>query len=123
MTFRPCGDCNACCEGTLRGTAHGNLFGEGRTCVFLVHKACAIHATRPPACKNYQCAWSQHLFPEWMQPHECGVMISVETHQQQQFLKVIELRPMVSYQVYAEIDRFCKLNNTYYVKAPHNEKT
>lgn len=58
-----------------------------------------------------------------MQPNLCGVMISVETAPDHQFLKVVELKPTVSYQVYAEIDRFCQENHTYYVKVTHNEKT
>lgn len=123
MMFRPCGDCNACCEGTLRGVSHGNRFGDGKPCVFLVHKRCAIHDTRPQACTNYQCAWSQHLFPEWMRPDSCGVMISVETGAQGQFLKVIELSSCVAYEVYEQIDRFCQENHTYYVKVTHDEKT
>ena len=122
MNFRPCGDCNACCEGTLLGVSHGNRFGDGKTCVFLVNKSCSIHITRPNACKNYQCAWSQKLFPEWMQPNACGVMISVETADNHQFLKVIELKPLIEYRVYQEIENFCKTNNTYYVKVAYNEK-
>ncbi len=122
MNFRPCGDCNACCEGALIGNAHGNRFGNHKPCVFLVSKTCAIHETRPQSCRNYQCAWSQHLFPEWMQPNKCGVLISVETSKEgHQYLKVIELKHEIPYEVYQEIDNFCKDNNTYYVKVSYEE--
>jgi Fe-S-cluster containining protein len=118
MNFRPCGDCNACCEGNLVGNAYGNRFGHGKPCVFLVNKTCSIHKTRPVSCQKYQCAWSQHLFSEWMKPTNSGVMISVETNfeNNKQFLKVIELKPNIRFEVYQEIENFCRTNNTHYVK-------
>jgi Fe-S-cluster containining protein len=122
MDFRSCGDCGACCEGALMGTAFGNPFGMGKPCVFRLNGSCVIHETRPQSCRNYQCAWTQHLFPEWMKPNSCGVMISVEHDTNgKQFLKVIELRPNISYEVYREIEYFCNANNTYYVRNEHNE--
>jgi Fe-S-cluster containining protein len=122
MNFRSCGDCGACCEGALVGNVYGNLFGMRKPCVFRLNNSCAIHKTRPQSCRNYQCAWAQYLFPEWMKPNLCGVMISVEHDTSgKQFLKVIELRHNISYEVYKEIQDFCDKNNTYYVRMEYNE--
>lgn len=123
--FRPCGDCTACCSGFLVGNSYGNKFGMGKPCVFLVNKICSIYKDRPQSCHNYQCAWTQGILPEWMKPNECGVMVSVEINRekQMQFLKVIELKELVSFEVYKEIEKFCEENNTYYVKVPYEQTT
>jgi Fe-S-cluster containining protein len=125
MEFRPCGDCTACCDGFLIGNAYGNHFGFGKPCNFLVEKKCTIYKDRPQSCHNYQCGWTQGILPEWMKPTECGVMVSVEINkeEQKQFLRVIELKELVSFEVYREIDKFCKENDTYYVKVPYEQTT
>ena len=120
--FRPCGDCTACCDGWLIGEANGHPFGNGKPCHFLINKICTIYKDRPRVCQNYQCAWTQHLFPEWMKPNKCGVLISVETKEDHQFLRVIEMKPVIDYAVYAEIEKFCSENNTYYVKVPYEDR-
>lgn len=119
--FRPCGDCSECCSGALIGNSHGNRFGHGRACVFLVNKTCSIYKHRPQACQTFQCGWSQHILPESLKPNKCGVLVSVETDtvSNLQYLKVIEIRPIVEYWVYLEIDKFCKENNTYYIKVSY----
>jgi tetratricopeptide (TPR) repeat protein len=114
MDFRECGDCNACCTGALVGNARGHQFGNGKPCIYLVEEKCSIYEDRPEACRNYQCAWSQHLFPEWMKPNLSGVLISVETENGSQYLKVVELRNNIEENVYNEINRFCRENGTYY---------
>lgn len=120
MNFRECGDCTACCEGFLVGNAHGNRFGNYKPCIFLVKNICAIYKDRPTSCHSYQCAWTQHLLPDWMKPNLCGVLVSVETEPSgQQFLRVIEMRETIDYSVYAEIKAFCNLHNTYYIKVPN----
>lgn len=121
MNFRPCGDCTACCDGFLVGNSYGNKFGNGKACVFLVERKCKIYEDRPQSCHNYQCAWTQGILSEWMKPNECGVMVSVEVDQEQQkqFLRVIEIRDTVEYNIYSEIEKFCEQNNTYYVKVPY----
>ena len=120
MTLKPCGDCTACCDGFLIGNSHGNMFGDGKCCPFLLEKKCAIYNDRPRSCINYQCAWTQNLFPEWMKPNQCGVMISVEVDKDnKQYLRAIELKELIEYSVYAEIEKFCEENQTYYVKVPY----
>lgn len=122
INFRPCGDCGACCEGHLIGKAYGNPFGLGKPCVFHINNKCGIHKTRPSSCRSYQCAWTQHLFPEWMNPNLCGVIISVENEESgKQFLRVIEIKPHISYKVYEQIENFCSSNNTYYVGVEYDE--
>jgi Fe-S-cluster containining protein len=122
-SFRPCGDCTACCDGHLVGNSHGNPFGRGRPCVFLVEKKCAIYKDRPNSCHKFQCAWTQNLLPEWMRPDNCGLLVSVEINkeQQNQFLKVIEMREDIDQSTYTEIDNFCNQNNTYYVRVGYHE--
>ena len=75
---RACGDCTACCEGSLEGEAYGHRFFPDTPCHFLQDKKCTIYLGRPHTCKNYYCAWVQGLFPEWMQPNLSGILISVE---------------------------------------------
>jgi Fe-S-cluster containining protein len=120
--FRPCGDCTACCDGWLIGEANGKSFGHGKACPFLINKMCSIYKDRPNVCCSYQCAWTQHLFPEWMKPNECGVLISVEKKEDHQFLRIIEMWPVIDYKVYVELDKFCTENNTYYVKVPYEDR-
>jgi Fe-S-cluster containining protein len=120
INFRPCGDCAACCEGHLIGNAHGNQFGKGRKCIFLVKQECQIYHERPETCRKYQCMWSQGIFPEWMKPNKTGMMISAEWKDGKQYLRCIEISPKIDYNVYAEIEKFCTENQTYYVKVPYD---
>lgn len=122
MNFRPCGDCTVCCEGHLVGKAHGNSFGNGKKCIFLVKQECTIYKDRPETCRKYQCGWSQGLFPEWMKPNKTGIMVSIEWKEGKQYLKAIEISPKVEYNVYLELDKFCQQNNTYYVKVPYESR-
>jgi len=123
MTFRPCGDCTACCDGHIIGNSYGNRFGYHKPCVFLVKHKCSVYSDRPKSCHNYQCAWTQGILPEWMQPNKCGVLVSVEINNDIQFLRVVEMKETVDYAVYAEIEQFCKTNNTYYVKVPYESNS
>lgn len=121
--FRPCGECAACCQGHLIGKAHSNYFGHGRKCVFLVKQECTIYHDRPEACQRYQCAWTQQLMPEWMRPDKIGVMISVQVNSNgQQYLKVMEMRDTIDSSVYAEIEKFCIEQNTYFEKVPYESR-
>ncbi len=122
LNFRPCGDCAACCEGHLIGNAWGNKFGAGKKCIFLVKQECTIYHDRPETCRKYQCMWSQGIFPEWMKPNKCGLMISAEWKDGKQYLKAIEISPNVNYNVYAELEKFCGENNTYCVKVPYESR-
>lgn len=81
-TKRECGECVSCCDGTLRGEVHGKAFGIGIPCHFLdkcASKKCTIYEDRPQhPCKDYKCAWLMddgQIFPPWMRPDQCGVVI------------------------------------------------
>jgi hypothetical protein len=120
--FRECGDCTICCDGHLIGDAKGVPFGDGTPCSFLIEKKCTIYSDRPQVCRNYQCAWSQFVLPEWMKPNICGILVSVEVDENgKQYLKCIELRPVIEYDVFAEINKFTQQNNTYWVKVPYKK--
>lgn len=122
IDFRPCGDCTACCDGFLIGEAKGIPFGDGKPCQFLVSKNCTIYADRPQVCRNYQCAWTQFVLPSWMKPNQCGVMVSVEYDKDgKQYLKVIEMREEIEYNVYSTIDTFTRENNTYWIRVPYKK--
>lgn len=123
IDFRPCGDCTACCDGFLIGEAKGKPFGDGKPCEFLISKKCTIYSDRPQMCRNYQCAWTQFVLPEWMKPNLCGVMVSVEYDKEtgKQFLKVIEMREEIEYNVYSTIETFTKNNGTYWIRVPYKK--
>jgi hypothetical protein len=125
MNFRACGNCTACCDGHVIGNSHGNKFGFHKPCVFLVNKLCSIYKDRPSSCHNFQCAWTQKLFPEWMKPSECGVLISVEINKEngKQFLRIVEMKEVIEYDVYREIQKFCSENDTYYVKVTYESNS
>ena len=65
--FRDCGECTACCT-WLIGDSFAWEFGAGKSCKFLECNGCGVHKARPESCRDYQCAWSQHLLPEEMRP-------------------------------------------------------
>jgi len=90
--FRECGECTACCS-WLVGSAFGWEFGCGKTCKFL-ENGCGVHKARPEVCRNYQCAWSQHLLPEEMRPDKCDVLVSVENNENGQYLKALAINNM-----------------------------
>lgn len=58
-----------------------------------------------------------------MRPDQSGVMVSVERNGQTQFLKVIELKPDVTWETMHEIDQAARKLNTYWelVKYQHGD--
>jgi Fe-S-cluster containining protein len=88
--FRDCGECTACCT-WLIGDAFSWKFGGGKTCKFLECNGCGVHKARPEPCRDYQCAWSQHLLPEEMRPDKCNALVSVEQNEKGQYLKVLRI--------------------------------
>lgn len=123
MKFLDCGNCNACCTGNLIGTAYGLPFGNGHQCKFLHQDKCSIYIIRPPACKNYQCAWSQGLFVESMKPTNSGILASVEKDNDgKQFLKIIKISKDIKPEIWIYLDNWVKEHNTYYITVgEHNE--
>lgn len=115
IEFKPCGDCTACCSGVLAGNIYGNIFNQKKECVFLVERKCALYNTRPNTCRNYQCAWSQGLLPDWMKPIDCNVIISVENENNTQYLKVISLiKEEIPTEIITVLDDWTNKNKTYY---------
>lgn len=88
--FRECGECTACCT-WLIGDAFAWDFGAGKSCKFLECNGCGVHKGRPESCRDYQCAWTQHLLPEEMRPDKCDVLVSVEGTGDSQYLKVLPI--------------------------------
>jgi len=65
-------------------------------------------------CRNFYCGWAQELFPEWMQPNLCKVLISVEKWSHGQFIKCIEMGEKMSDDILLQITDFCKKHNAPY---------
>ena len=75
---RTCGDCTACCQGWLEGTAHGIDFYNGVPCHFVGCNGCTIYENRPQSpCKDFSCQWLiNNDIPEWMKPNKSNVIVS-----------------------------------------------
>ncbi len=112
--MKPCGDCKACCQGWVAGDAYGIPFHINKPCVFLGN-TCTIYSNRPKVCRSYYCAWAQELFPEWMQPNLCKVIITVENWSEGQFLRCTEMGEKMSDAVLLEIISFCRKHNCPYI--------
>lgn len=122
MNFRNCCECTVCCSGALIGEIFGSQMGLGKKCIFLVQEKCTVYSIRPPVCRNYQCAWTQNILPEWMRPDKCGVLVSVENGKDKQYLKIIELTDCISPEVYDIIETFVKEHDTYYEVVKYENK-
>ena len=111
--MKSCGSCFSCCTGTLIGNAYGNEHYPTKPCVFLVNNKCSIYETRPAYCQKYQCAWSQDILSDLMQPDKCGVIISVEIDKStnKQFLRCSGI---LTDTIKTYLNEWCENNNTYY---------
>ena len=112
--MRPCGECQACCQGWLIGDAFGIPFHKHKPCAFL-NARCMVYNFRPEVCKKYFCAWAQELFPEWMQPNKCKVLITVQNWSKGQYLKCTEMDKKMDDKVLFEILNFCQKHKCPYV--------
>jgi hypothetical protein len=111
--MRSCETCTECCR-WLIGNSYGHTFGCGKSCAFKTKSGCSIYNIRPDTCQNYKCAWLQGLFPEWMKPNICNVLISVEDWKGFKYIKALEINDQViTQEVKHEILKFCSLNNCY----------
>lgn len=108
--MRTCGSCNKCCS-WLYQTAYGHTSGKGKPCGFLTNGQCSIYSIRPEVCSFYECAWKQNLFADWMKPNECGVIVSIITKNNIQYLDIIETDIPLQQYVRDEIEKFCMENN------------
>jgi len=94
-TKRECGECTACCEGWLSGSAYGKEFFKGCPCYFKTGCGCSIYENRPEnPCKEYSCEWLVNDdFPEWFKPNLSKVIISKKFIEEKkcEYLSVIEM--------------------------------
>lgn len=114
LNFKPCGDCQVCCQGYLEGTAYGMKFGltpnGPKPCGFL-QKVCTVYSARPSMCSNYYCAWSQGLFPEWMKPNKSKVLVSVQTWSKGQYLLATVIDKEFDQRAIEELTNFTDQNS------------
>lgn len=90
---RSCAGCTGCCDGWLKGSAHGYDFWPGRPCHFVTETGCSIYENRPEnPCKSYNCLWRTNTsVPEWMKPSECGVVLTEKTIDGIPYIEATEL--------------------------------
>ncbi len=74
MTARVCGPCTLCCQ-FFAVPETGKPTGQW--CDHCGATGCAIHRTRPPSCRNFECFWLlDEGFPEDLRPDLCGIVVS-----------------------------------------------
>lgn len=112
-----CGVCNLCCRGYLEGEAYGNIFKIHSPCPYLQNDNCVIYPLRPEACINFYCGWRQGLFSDNLFPPSCNFIISVESSQNKQYLKVVQTSKHINTIDLEEVSNFCSKNNTHFVIA------
>lgn len=71
---RRCGSCTVCC--TLMNIPEFNS-PAGSHCPNECASGCSIHATKPEACKSYECAWLGSGLDVEFRPDNIKVMISL----------------------------------------------
>jgi hypothetical protein len=77
---RPCGECTACCVVPVIDTPELKK-AAGVACPNCVGEGCAIYASRPTVCRDYNCGWKRiPSLPIETRPDRSGVMITVESH-------------------------------------------
>lgn len=91
MKERTCDSCTKCCEGHLKGMAHGHTFYPGKPCHFL-GTGCSIYEDRPETpCKVYKCTWLESDdLPMWMRPDLCHAITTKRIKDNVTYYEVIE---------------------------------
>lgn len=89
---RTCDGCTKCCQGHLRGTAHGHFFQPGQPCFYVGEKGCSIYADRPhDPCKIFKCEWlAQDYLPMWFRPDLSKVIVVNRQFDDGEWLEVCE---------------------------------
>lgn len=75
---RSCGDCIACCDGSLRIQVFEHEVRPGRPCPFCSGHGCTIYERRPrDPCQQFVCGWLAPTspLPEWMRPDKAGLVL------------------------------------------------
>ena len=76
--MRECGNCTACCGGTLAAMIRGYEMGPGKPCHFVkLGVGCKDYKNRPEKpCKIFQCKWLiDNSLPDSLRPDKSGVII------------------------------------------------
>lgn len=78
-SVKQCGECVACCAGTLSAKVHKHYIGPGLSCFYLNKlevNGCSIYDWRPEVCSKYRCKWLVDLdWPKELRPDVCGVIV------------------------------------------------
>lgn len=101
---RVCGDCALCCVvlrvdelgkpgGTHCPALHPAFRGGGRSGGDPLPGGCSIHATRPPICRAYRCAWLQGRFRDDDRPDRLGALVDFAPRGASSELRIIEAVP------------------------------
>ncbi len=75
---RRCGDCVACCDGSLRIKVFEHEVRPGRPCPFCSGRGCSIYERRPhDPCQQFVCGWlvPTSPLPDWMRPDKAGLVL------------------------------------------------
>ncbi len=75
---RRCGDCVACCDGSLRIQVFEHAVAPQHPCPYCTGHGCAIYERRPlDPCQQFLCGWLAPTspLPEWMRPDRAGLIM------------------------------------------------
>lgn len=76
---RECGGCTACCMHLRIDTPELQKPADVACANLVEGGGCAIHASRPPICREWFCGWRQFDYlPDGMRPDRCGIIVRVE---------------------------------------------
>jgi hypothetical protein len=72
-----CGECTACCSGTLSTTIFEHKVNVENPCPFVCKSGCSIYEKRPDdPCKSFKCGWLIHPnIPDYMRPDKSGIIL------------------------------------------------
>jgi len=114
--FRDCGSCTECCKNLYIEDVYGHVVKPSSPCFFLCSEnQCTIHEKRPQVCRDFQCAWSQHLLPEWMKPDKSNALVCVERwgeNKQYQMLRIVSINEGYDVKTFSWILNFCIKSST-----------
>ncbi len=79
---RECGDCTACCNGTLNIVVNEETISFDHPCKHLCKTGCGIYNERPEVCRAFTCAWlnKELNLPDWMKPNNAHVIVQQLPH-------------------------------------------
>mgnify|MGYP003333950233 FL=1 len=100
---RDCGGCTRCCEGWLTGDAWGHQLRPGHACGWLGSGGCLIYENRPHnPCKTFLCEWKRlPSIPEWLWPHKSRVIMVARTHEQHEYIRLVECGAPIGQPIHA----------------------